>query len=394
MLLLLLTTIALSAGLTASQDLRYDVGCKNSYALGAYGKCLTLGCCSGSGQDSSPALCTAGGATETCCYRDDACGSVNCINVAATWVSRYAYSADYNSVYTGFTTLRQKGINRVYFNIWADGNLYANSATAQANGVTMAGDRLATAVSVAKELGLEIYAWLEYGTQACYGSLNGFATTAASKGWLLCHDPSSGCTDYFAGSYAYLDLGNSGAVDFLKNMVADIVRGYPGLDGFQFDDHFSLPNDFASVSSMAQSTRYSITRNAMISIRDAAQAARSSVHISFAPSPLDFARSNHNVDWANYLYDGVVMEVVPQYYRTTYSSFKTTLDADLARVSRYQNGLVAAIRLSGSGADTPWADVNSMLEYCYTVKLRGASFWFADDIISDASWNPPAFRFC
>lgn len=45
----------------------------------------------------------------------------------------------------------------------------------------MAGDRLATAVSVAKELGLEIYAWLEYGTQACYGSLNGFATTAASK---------------------------------------------------------------------------------------------------------------------------------------------------------------------------------------------------------------------
>lgn len=71
-----------------------------------------------------------------------------------------------------------------------------------------------------------------------------------SQGWLLCHDPSSGCTDYFAGSYAYLDLGNSGAVDFLKNMVADIVRGYPGLDGFQFDDHFSLPNDFASVRSI------------------------------------------------------------------------------------------------------------------------------------------------
>lgn len=70
------------------------------------------------------------------------------------------------------------------------------------------------------------------------------------QGWLLCHDPSSGCTDYFAGSYAYLDLGNSGAVNFLKNMVADIVSGYPGLDGFQFDDHFSLPNDFASVRSI------------------------------------------------------------------------------------------------------------------------------------------------
>ena len=64
------------------------------------------------------------------------------------------------------------------------------------------------------------------------------------------------------------------------------------------------------VTSLPASSRYSITRDAMISIRDAARSARADVDVSFAPSPIDFARSNANVDWANYVADGVVMEVI------------------------------------------------------------------------------------
>ena len=45
----------------------------------------------------------------------------------------------------------------------------------------MAGDRLGMAVDIAKQQGLEIYAWFEYGTQAAYGSLNSFASAAASR---------------------------------------------------------------------------------------------------------------------------------------------------------------------------------------------------------------------
>ncbi len=57
------------------------------------------------------------------------------------------------------------------------------------SGVTMAGDRLGIAAGVAQELGLELYAWFEYGTQAAYGALNGFASSSASKVCTLIYQP-------------------------------------------------------------------------------------------------------------------------------------------------------------------------------------------------------------
>lgn len=61
------------AALTSSTD----VGCKDSLAFGNYGKCIELGCCYANGQDSSTSLCSGGGSTETCCYRDYTCGKQN-----------------------------------------------------------------------------------------------------------------------------------------------------------------------------------------------------------------------------------------------------------------------------------------------------------------------------
>ena len=66
---------------------------------------------------------------------------------------------------------------------------------------------------------------------------------------------------------------------------------------------------FLQVSGLPQATRYSYTRSGMQGIRDGAKQGRQSIQVSYAPSPLDFARRNHNVDWANYLIDGVVQEV-------------------------------------------------------------------------------------
>lgn len=74
-----------------------------------------------------------------------------------------------------------KGIKRVYFNVWADGNIYAESQTAIDNGAIYVDDRLGWAIQSARTYGLEIYAWLEYGTQANYGSLNSFGQNAAAK---------------------------------------------------------------------------------------------------------------------------------------------------------------------------------------------------------------------
>ena len=140
-----------------------------------------MGCCESSGQDSDTSLCSDGGNSETCCYRDYTCGTTGCLNVAGTWVSRYNYHASVPEIDFGFSTLAAKGIKRVYFNVWADGNIYARSQTATDNGAIFVDDRLDWAIQSARTYGLEIYAWLEYGTQANYGSLNSFGQNAASK---------------------------------------------------------------------------------------------------------------------------------------------------------------------------------------------------------------------
>lgn len=68
------------------------------------------------------------------------------------------------------------------------------------------------------------------------------------------------------------------------------MRNYPGLMGFQFDDHFAFPNEFPSVSNRPLSERYAITESAMVAMRDAALGARPNAHVSYSPSPLDFSR--------------------------------------------------------------------------------------------------------
>ena len=47
--------------------------------------------------------------------------------------------------------------------------------------MTFGGDSLAWAVEAGALYGIEVYAWLEYGTQACYASFNAFCGVAANN---------------------------------------------------------------------------------------------------------------------------------------------------------------------------------------------------------------------
>ncbi len=65
--------------------------------------------------------------------------------------------------------------------------LVLQSSTAAANGVAMQDDRLQWAMDSAQSLGLEIYAWMEYGMMAHFGTQpsNSFSAACDAKDWLL-----------------------------------------------------------------------------------------------------------------------------------------------------------------------------------------------------------------
>ncbi|KAK2712258.1 hypothetical protein QYM36_011071 [Artemia franciscana] len=375
-----------------------DVGCSSYYdpGLAAYGTCVRNGCCAYSAQITESTLCDQAPA-ETCCFRNNVCSDDFCFDVYGTWVSQYRFSGSQADVDQGFAALKEKGVKRVLFNVWANGVIFANSATAQAAGVQFGNDRLAWAVQSARQYGLELYAWFEYGSMACYGSApsNQFANTASANGWLL-YNMVNGQPVYNTdgtGDFVFMDISLQPVRDFLVGISRDIVANYD-IDGIQYDDHFALPSGFSSVDSMGQSSRYSQTESLMQAIKDASKSIKPSIHVSFSPSSLLFSRSKHNVDWADWVLRGVVEEVMPQYYRTTAADFKRTLEEDLALITR-SDQVVAGIRLSGSSfpENTPQSEVDQMIQISYSKGLKGISFWFADNVIL-GPYFVPFLRYC
>lgn len=65
----------------------------------------------------------------------------------------------------------------------------------------------------------------------------------------------------------------------------------------------------SQVGSTPQAEKFGHTLATAQLVRDMARNSRPDIHVSYSPSPLDFAREKHNVDWVDWLVNGVVMEV-------------------------------------------------------------------------------------
>lgn len=111
------------------------------------------------------------------------------------------------------TSLQGIGVDRIYLDVWNQGNVYFESPT-------MAGvvpecvrdDRLAWALDCAGFDG-EVVAWFEYGLIAAYGSLdsNPFGAYAdTQEGWVLGEE----------GSFFWLNASQPDVLSFLSNLLA------------------------------------------------------------------------------------------------------------------------------------------------------------------------------
>ncbi|ESO96265.1 hypothetical protein LOTGIDRAFT_174920 [Lottia gigantea] len=350
--------------------------------------CIRDGCCKDTYQLSN--LCAG---NSVCCYSLNICNF--CFKTYGTWISRYQHHQTEQIVKSAFKDLKAVGITRVYINIWANGNIYAKSSTAKSNGVNMPRDALEWAVNAGKTYGLEVFAWFEYGTQAESGLIpsSKFATESDKKGWLL-KTSNGGYTTTAGGKYVYLNAFNPAVREFIENMTADIVKNYR-IDGIQYDDHMSFPTGFKQVDDLNSSTRQRIMKDFMDQIKMRVERENVNTIVSYSPAPLDTAISKHNVDWTNYIKDGIVDEIVPQYYRVSINAYRKVLDVDIPKLGGQQTSMIAGIRLSGSSKpyNTPSDDVNEMIKLSYDVGFKGISFWLADTILV-GNYTPPPLNIC
>lgn len=293
-------------------------------------------------------------------------------NLQATWLpTSYNFNSE-QSVFDMMSSLQKEGVRRVYVDVWNQGKVYFSSPTMR-NVVGASGegdDYLDWALTSGESLGIEVYAWFEYGLMPSYGSINNdFARYAESSGWIL---------GQYNGFF-WLDPRNSDVIAFLGNIMLDAVNGYAskGLKGVQLDDHFASPVSLGrTAADMDAAAAY------IRSVIPASTPTSPAPALSLSPSTLSFSISTYNVDWNKWGQSDYYDEVIPQIYRTTFASFKSEFDHMVLAVgdSTQSKWVGSGIRVDGSGDSTAWPEVNDMIEYC-TSHRQGAVVWYARGIL-------------
>jgi len=263
-------------------------------------------------------------------------------------------------IYDTVRELAAHGINRLYVDTFNNGKVYFNSSAmaAFAGPGALGPDRLGMYMDAAKDFGMEVYGWFEYGLMANYGSTsqgNAFAEAAESAGWII------------GGWRGWQWMHPTKATPFLKEMILEASTGvYAGVKP-QLDDHFACPSALSVCSAEL--------------LTEAARVV-GPVTYSLSPSPLAFAQSSLNVYWDTWAQEGIFQEFVPQLYTASFSSFDYALGLVAGQVppSVYREGLLVGIRLDGTGAPTSWPNVEKMIDATEAAGL-GAVIWYSRGIL-------------
>lgn len=299
-------------------------------------------------------------------------GAANRTEVAAlqaTWLPVSYNCGSAESVASTLQRLKSEGVRRVYVAVWNQGVVYMQSPTMTrlmgANSAAQGRDILRWALDGARPLGMEVFAWFEYGLMCSYNDLsNAFASTASRKGWVL--------GKY--NSFYWMDPGQADVANFLTGLLLDAVDGYKalGLKGVQLDDHFGTPVGLGGTASEMNT----LAKNIYTAVK-----ARGSVY-SLSPSILSLSKGTYQADWNLWGSNRWFDEVLPQLYRSDYASYKSIFDETLRSISATTRSyfLAAGVRVDGTGSPTPWPDVNSMIQYSKANGV-GNSIWYARGIL-------------
>lgn len=291
----------------------------------------------------------------------------------AAWIPSSYNSTSSEELCDQMMALQKTGIDRVYVDVWNQGTVYYKSPTMDAAGLlgsSFGGDRLQWASDCSTFTG-DVFAWFEYGLIAAYGSINNeFAEYAQKNQWILGKDEQD---------FVWLNAANTDAVEFLTNLVIDVVRNYKAVRGVQLDDGFSqpmalLPDDAdANVETMTSAAKQLST--AVRSAIDACLGVKPV--LSLSPLPLGYALSSYSVDWKAWVSKDLAVggrplfdEVAVQLYTSSYDQFQAALQDTLnglygpGNVSETSElcTLAAGLRVVGSGDPTPWSELKLQLD--------------------------------
>ena len=353
--------------------------------------------------------------------------------IRGTWITTTSSDDWTSSNLPGtMSSLKQVGLNTVYVEAWKNGYTNYNSTTLSSfTGTTSLNPSLGSRVllnetrTAAANAGLVHGAWFEYGAMAQFLGNTGTATssfnplarkcrdatwtvgTTSGTGWLL--KDSSGNYTTASNGFLWMNPLVPQVRNLIKGIVVDAINQFD-LQIVQFDDHLAWPVQFgwddytkavykqetgrnlpaSSTDANFLAWRQGKTQAFFTEIADAAKAAKPSVIVSLAPSTASFSAANYCADWPKWMASSD--EVLPQVYRSTYSSFATDWAAQITASGTSRAELGAGLRLLGTGSATPWSDLQQQIDKTRTDGALGHSIWYSEGVSNSGTSNASNYR--
>lgn len=331
--------------------------------------------------------------------------------VRGVWVARDGLTSRQKIIST-LDLLKAANINLVCVDVWTRGYTVHPSdvlfaACGQRQDPDYIGrDPLAEFITEAHRRGIEVEAWFEYGFMfgwsGWYAGPTGIGPVLTANPTWIARDNvgNTQVSDGGTGFFTWASHEHPAVRQFLIDLATEVVDRYD-VDGIQLDRIRYPSTSFgydATTSAAYQAAtgqtpptnvntaawkRWRADRlNAFhLDIYRAIKAHRSTVRVSNAPTVWPGSYDTYLQDWPAWLSQGAIDLVYPQVYRTTASSYITTLDQQLAAVRTIDRARVAPGIRAISG--TPTSEVLLMVGADRTRTLPGHVFWYAEGLYDD-----------
>jgi uncharacterized lipoprotein YddW (UPF0748 family) len=258
--------------------------------------------------------------------------------------------------------LKALGINRVYVCVWNNGVLtYRSQYYESFTGMTSNKDTLQYYVQSGRALGIQVFAWFEYGLMSKYNQYDGaFAKVAKAKGLEV------------GSALGFTWMHPLKSVPFLAGIMIDALRY--GVNGVQLDDHFCYPPSLPGSSAQ-------VLTQAAQQVVAAVRAAVPKAYISLSPSPSHHHIKTCNARWLDWAKMGLFDEYAPQMYHYQASAVIGEVTSTLkVLASSPKRPFIVGWAIDHAGKNISPAEATKLVKWMKSKNL-GFSVWYAKGVL-------------
>ncbi|MEM9449815.1 MAG: family 10 glycosylhydrolase [Cyanobacteria bacterium P01_E01_bin.6] len=304
----------------------------------------------------------------------------------------------------GIQRLAQLNLNTLYPSVWNWGyTLYPSDTLAQAIGESIdphpalqGRDLLEEAIAEGHRLGLSVIPWFEFGLLSpSYSEL-----ARQHPDWITAQQ--DGTTVVMQGRHPrkWLNPFKPEVQDLLLGMIREVVTRYD-VDGIQLDDHFGMPvelgyddytiakyreeHDGDDPPSDAKDPEWMRWRANQITtlmgqIVQTVKTIKPDCMVSLSPNPHPFAYEYFLQDWATWVENGWLDELIVQVYRNGVESFVNVLEQpdvrDMKEKLPISIGILTGLKNRPTNFDLIETQVNATRDR----QFSGVSFFFYESL--------------